>query len=303
MKIFISWSGGTSHKVALALKGWLPLVVQTVEPYVSSEDIDKGARWSSDISGELEESNFGILCVTSNNLKSPWLNFEAGALSKIIGSSLVTPFLFGMKRSDIKEGPVLQFQSTLYDKEDIKKLLITINIASGETALDEDKINELYEVWWPKLKEKLDPLLSDTKIKKDDTEKTESHRGGTDDILEELLNLARGQALLLNAPEKLLPREYLINILGSTSDYTSDHPAFSILRRIWRNLKDNFEDYLEMDVVEGPSISKEGLEMIADVDRYIEYILRNAVLRELEERPPERPTRIHSPFGGGDEQF
>lgn len=46
MKVFISWSGTKSHKIGLVFRNWLPSVIQSLETYVSSEDIDKGARWS-----------------------------------------------------------------------------------------------------------------------------------------------------------------------------------------------------------------------------------------------------------------
>ena len=117
MKVFLSWSGNLSLKITLALRDWLPSVIQAVKPYVSSEDIDKGTRWSTDIAKELESSSYGILCITSANMEAPWVNFEAGALSKAIDKSDVAPFLFNVKRSEV-QGPLLQFQSTVYEKNE-----------------------------------------------------------------------------------------------------------------------------------------------------------------------------------------
>lgn len=119
MKVFLSWSGDLSHKTALIFRDWLPSVIQSILPYVSSEDIDKGARWSTDIAKELEDSTYGILCVTKENVHAPWLTFEAGALSKTMDKAAVSPFLFDIKRSEVS-GPILQFQSTIFEKEDIK---------------------------------------------------------------------------------------------------------------------------------------------------------------------------------------
>jgi len=118
VKVFISWSGELSHKVSIALREWLPMVIQSIDPYVSSEDIDKGTRWSSDIAKELEDSSYGIICITPDNLSAPWINFEAGALSKSIDKSRVSPFLFSVKRSEV-QGPLVQFQSTIFDKADV----------------------------------------------------------------------------------------------------------------------------------------------------------------------------------------
>lgn len=102
MKVFVSWSGDKSHKAAVVFRDWLPSVIQSITPYVSSEDIDKGARWSVDIASELEDSTFGLLCVTEENLNAPWLSFEAGALSKAMDKSFVTPFLLDIKRADVQ---------------------------------------------------------------------------------------------------------------------------------------------------------------------------------------------------------
>lgn len=198
MKVFISWSGNKSHRVALIFREWLPSVIQSVVPYVSSEDIDKGARWSSDIAKELEDSTFGILCVTKDNLNAPWLSFEAGALSKTMDKSFVSPFLFDMKRSEVN-GPILQFQSTIFEKEDIKKLISTINKACGEDQLPESMLEKAFEVWYPSLEKELQDIHS---IGDEDSETTktdiETHMSS---IIEELLELSRDNQKLLRNPD------------------------------------------------------------------------------------------------------
>jgi hypothetical protein len=156
MKVFISWSGPASQKVAEVLRGWLPSVLQAVDPYVSSEDTDKGARWSADLSRELESSSYGILCVTAGNVSAPWLNFEAGALSKSFDKSRVSPLLFGISISEVT-GPLLQFQSTTYNHDDMFKLVKGINSAS-EAPLEPERLKTTFAVWWPMLKDSIDRI-------------------------------------------------------------------------------------------------------------------------------------------------
>jgi hypothetical protein len=71
MKVFISWSGEMSHKVANVLRDWLPYVIQAVDPFVSSGDINKGERWGDVLAEELEDTEFGIICLTPYNVKAP----------------------------------------------------------------------------------------------------------------------------------------------------------------------------------------------------------------------------------------
>lgn len=205
MKVFLSWSGDTSHKVAMILREWLPSVIQSIEPYVSSEDIDKGARWSTDIASELQDSTFGILCVTKDNIHAPWLMFEAGALSKTMEKSFVCPFLFNIKRAEVN-GPALQFQSTIFEREDIRKLLFSLNQACSQGQLATEKLEKAFEVWYPNLESQLNSLLqsvpsSDTK---EDHKLTKAH---SNEILEEILDISRINQKLIRNPDSDLSKE------------------------------------------------------------------------------------------------
>lgn len=225
MKVFLSWSGEYSKNVALTLKEWLPLVIQTLEPYVSSEDIRKGSRWSASIGQELEVSNYGILCLTKENINAPWVNFEAGALAKSMDAAFVTPFLFGLKGSDIDaSSPLLQFQYASYNKSDILKLVKDIYAATKSTVLDDLRLTRTFENWWPDLDEKFKTLqkresefisIPKDKTPKDKTSQDDKNLNGV--ILEELLNLARTQQKMLNNPEAILPPDYLNFAIGAAS--------------------------------------------------------------------------------------
>jgi hypothetical protein len=49
MNIFISWSGERSKRVAELLRTWTQCVIQAIEPFVSSEDLDRGTLWFTEI--------------------------------------------------------------------------------------------------------------------------------------------------------------------------------------------------------------------------------------------------------------
>ncbi len=149
MKVFLSWSGEPSHLVAMVLRDWLPAVLQAVEPWLSSEDIGSGSRWAVEISKALEESRVGILCLTADNLDSNWLNFEAGALSRL-PSSQVCIFAVGVKPSEVT-GPLAQFQVTESTKDDTFKLLKTLNEVLGPNGLAPDSLRRAFGRWWPEL--------------------------------------------------------------------------------------------------------------------------------------------------------
>jgi hypothetical protein len=184
MDVFISWSGERSRAAAEALRGWLPKIINAIKPWLSSADIDKGARWSTDVASRLEAAKAGIICLTPGNLHSDWILFEAGALSKTLQNTYVCPFLVGLDPSDVKQ-PLAQFQATRAVKGEVLKLIRTLNKALGDSALEDEHIKEAFEVWWPRLEAQL------AKLPKDDATK-DTHRPDRE-LLEEILSLVRNQ--------------------------------------------------------------------------------------------------------------
>ncbi|MGA7181309.1 MAG: toll/interleukin-1 receptor domain-containing protein [Thiobacillaceae bacterium] len=154
MKVFVSWSGDASHDVAKALKDWLPNVIQAVDVFLSSEDIAKGSVWFNELGNVLDESAFGIVCLTRDNLSAPWILYEAGALGKRFEHSRVVPLLIGLKVPDLS-GPLSHFNAALLDKDEIARLVAAINAQLGAAKLGDKQLDTAFATWWPSLEESL----------------------------------------------------------------------------------------------------------------------------------------------------
>jgi len=184
MKIFISWSGLRSHKVASLLNGWIQCVIQAVDPWLSSKDIDRGSLWFSEISNQLANTHNGIICLTKSNLNTPWILFEAGALAKGLPSSRVFTFLVDLNPSEIKD-PLAQFNHTQPNKESVYQLLRSINNGLEEKALREEILSNVFETYWPQFEDEFNIILKDTP---DEDLKVERPK---DELLSEILYSVR----------------------------------------------------------------------------------------------------------------
>lgn len=182
MKVFISWSGQRSKDLANALRNWLPMVLQYVEPWVSDKDISAGERWAQAIAGELDASNFGIICITPENIHSEWILFEAGALSKSMQDGKVIPLLFGLELSDLS-GPLSQFQAQKMEESGMKEVVKSINKISA-TKTSETIVDQLLPALWPTLQDSIAAIPN--------TAPSEKHMRPNHEILEELVVGIRG---------------------------------------------------------------------------------------------------------------
>ena len=158
------------------------MIVQHAEPFVSDKDISAGDRWAQAIAGELESSNFGILCITPENISSEWIMFEAGALSKAMQDAKVIPLLFGLELSDLS-GPLQQFQALKVDEQGMLDALKAID-AAADNKTGDGTIERLIPSLWPDLKKGLDAIP--------ERAETEKHMRPQTEIMEDLVSQVRG---------------------------------------------------------------------------------------------------------------
>jgi hypothetical protein len=83
--------------------------------------------------------------LTPDNLESPWLLFEAGALSK--KSPRVYTYLFRLSKGQAHE-PLSQFQSTSANREDTLAMLRSVNKVLGDDGVEEDRMAKAFDQNW-----------------------------------------------------------------------------------------------------------------------------------------------------------
>lgn len=220
MKIFISWSKDRSKAIATSLRDWLPMVLQATAPFMSSVDIDSGVRWSNEMATQLEVAQVGIFCLSPENQHDPWINFEAGAISKHLTSGKVCVYLKDLEPYDIK-GPFTQFQMTKVDKDGTKRLLKSVNQTLAEK--DEPHISDVnfdtaFETWWPKLEEKFAQNLQVITM----IHQQETTARSQNDILNEVLELVRKQDRWIQNREENLTSQLSTLLSSLQTKYRSD---------------------------------------------------------------------------------
>jgi TIR domain len=228
MRVFLSWSGPTSRRVAEALRDWLPDVIQDIEPWMSSSDIEAGARWAAEIGKTLEQADFGVVCLAPDNTSAPWILFEAGALSKRFDSSRVLPYLFRLSPTQVS-GPLSQFQNVLSDREGTRRMVGAIYAALQDSTLTPERLERAFERWWPTLETALAGIPEPAPA-------TVPPMRAEKDLLEEVLALVRdirfsSVGARESASEPRWPFPRLVELLGNgrvttlVGEYIKENPG------------------------------------------------------------------------------
>jgi hypothetical protein len=126
-------------------------MLQGVEAFMSANDLESGGRWSHQLADELEQADFGIICLTPDNLDSAWLLFEAGALSKHIDGR-ACGLLFDELSSTEVTGPLAQFQHRSFFEEDFRRLTSDVN-RRLDAPLEEGQLDTVFGQWWARIAE------------------------------------------------------------------------------------------------------------------------------------------------------
>lgn len=184
LNIFLSWSGERSKRIAELMDDWLQCVIQAVEPWMSSKDIDRGSLWFSEINGQLQNTTIGIICLTNENKNKPWILFEAGALAKGLSNNRVCTFLIDLEPSDIG-APLSQFNHTIPNQESMWELVRTLNNSLQDKALKEKVLEQVFLTYWPQFDKSFKAIIKNTPV----TEVVEKR--SEDDMLAEILTTTR----------------------------------------------------------------------------------------------------------------
>ena len=224
MKVFISWSGELSKRVAELLKSWIEDVLQGTDVWISTEDIEKGSLWFTEVTNQLAETGVGIVCLTRDNMNTPWILFEAGAFAKGLTKNRVCPLLIDLSPSDLV-APLSQFNATLPNREDMLKLVKTINTQRDQSSLSDERVGKAFERWWDEFEGKFKEITKEHKPRK------EISRRPPEDMIEEILQTTRAiqRELQTDGGQPSLPLGAHNTLLGA--------PERDLLRHIERSYR------------------------------------------------------------------
>ncbi len=183
MRVFIAWSGERSKSIAKAWRAFLPDVIQQTDPFLSENDIGAGERWPVKLNEQLNSTDFGILCLTPENINAPWIHYETGALAKSVDDSRVCPFLFQLNSSDCR-WPLAQFQANISDEVGTWNIVQSVNASMQDKSLEESRLRTSFGKHYPDFAKELEL------VPKKPNSDASTHRSDRQ-LLEEMLSLAR----------------------------------------------------------------------------------------------------------------
>lgn len=151
MKVYIGWSGQTSKEVASILKVWLPQMNAHIEMFVSM-DIPKDAIWRDELFQVIAACDCAIFCCTQDNIRSPWLCFEAGRISAAEKPLYLMLFDAPPMQSD---SPLQMFRHFELEERSLRQMAYELNRLCGEWQVPPDAFDRIFDGLYPTVKKML----------------------------------------------------------------------------------------------------------------------------------------------------
>jgi hypothetical protein len=147
-----------------------------------TEEIASGKRWRDEIATVLNDTDFGIICLTRANQHNPWLMFEAGALAKHLTAARVIPLYIDLDAAEVT-GPLAVWQGRSLDREGVARIVHDINAATPK-PVPKDALQRLFDRMWPDFE-------ADAARAREKGPEAEQPRRSAEDMLEELVDRVR----------------------------------------------------------------------------------------------------------------
>lgn len=271
VRIFISWSGNRSQQLAKYLDEFLGMIFESADTFLSTKDIQPGKRWGEVIASALDDINFGIICVTPENINEPWILFEAGALSKSVDEANVIPLLLEAEFKDLT-GPLTQFQAHKVERDSVWRIVDALHDLS-QTKRDKSVVETLFNTLWEKFEANVQSIPKDPKAA------PAVHRS-IDDVLEELVRRVRSieRKVGANSSQKLFP--FANKLL---KDQVRDE----------RSVEDRAKEFEALKMFLSPSTIERDHMSDLFVERY-----RETMARVLEEKKNDQPADLNDTDAG-----
>lgn len=156
MKIYMAWSGKRSKDLAYELGKLLGTILESIEPWQSLVDIAAGENWATEVKGRIQSSEYAIFCVTLENSRAGWMQFELGTVFNQLQEHKIIPYLFDLDTRDLV-GPIRYFQVVKDTKEGTFRLLRQLNESLPRPRM-ENQLQKTFDALWPKFESRLSEI-------------------------------------------------------------------------------------------------------------------------------------------------
>lgn len=147
VRVFISWSGPRSEKIAEAFEKLITSVFPEMETFLSTS-IPSGTDWRLELERNLDASDAIVFCFTPEAVTSGWVMYEAGYMAAKEGV-LVRPFVYG---TDVPD-PLSHIQAVKLNRENVSAFVddlaaaLTPGLAAQSPSTDDHPAG--FDKHWP----------------------------------------------------------------------------------------------------------------------------------------------------------